>query len=175
MITVRALLFDTFGTVVDWRGGLISRLDEWGKARGIAADWPTLVDRWRMAYPPSMQRVRTGEREWAVLDILQRESLQQLAIELDIKELDEVAADEMVRMWHELPPWPDSVAGLHRLRADMSLRRYQTGTSRCSCGWRKLQGFRGMQYSERTCSVITSLIPRPISVQRLCLAVSLMK
>lgn len=117
MITVRALLFDTFGTVVDWRGGLISRLDEWGKARGIAADWPTLVDRWRMAYPPSMQRVRTGEREWAVLDILQRESLQQLAIELDIKELDEVAADEMVRMWHELPPWPDSVAALHRLRA----------------------------------------------------------
>ncbi|SOE87806.1 2-haloacid dehalogenase [Burkholderia sp. YR290] len=116
MNIVRALLFDTFGTVVDWRGGLISRLDEWGKVHGIAADWPNLVDRWRMAYPPSMQRVRTGEREWAVLDVLQRESLRQLAIELNITGLDETAADEMVRMWHELPPWPDSVAGLQRLR-----------------------------------------------------------
>jgi 2-haloacid dehalogenase len=116
MIAVRALLFDTFGTVVDWRGGLISRLDEWGKQRGIAADWPRLVDAWRMAYPPSLQRVRTGEREWAVLDVLQLESLQKLALELGIAALDEAAADEMVRMWHELPPWPDSVAGLHRLR-----------------------------------------------------------
>ncbi|MCP3728079.1 haloacid dehalogenase type II [Paraburkholderia sp. CNPSo 3272] len=116
MMTVRALLFDTFGTVVDWRGGLISSLDEWGKARGIAADWPRLVDAWRMAYPPSLQRVRTGEREWAVLDVLQLESLQKLALELGIIGLDDAAADEMVRMWHELPPWPDSVAGLQRLR-----------------------------------------------------------
>jgi 2-haloacid dehalogenase len=117
MIGVRALLFDTFGTVVDWRGGLISRFDEWAKSRGVTADWPKLVDGWRMAYPPSMQRVRTGEREWAVLDVLQRESLQTLVRELGIAGLDEAAADEMVRMWHELPPWPDSVAGLHRLRA----------------------------------------------------------
>ncbi len=116
MIAVRALLFDTFGTVVDWRGGLISRLEEWGKSRGIVADWPKLVDGWRMAYRPSMQRVRTGEREWAVLDVLQRESLQMLAPTLGITELDEAAADEIVHMWHELPPWPDSVAGLHRLR-----------------------------------------------------------
>jgi 2-haloacid dehalogenase len=116
MIAVRALLFDTFGTVVDWRGGLISRLEGWGKSRGIAADWPKLVDGWRMAYPPSLQRVRTGEREWAVLDVLQRESLQKLALELGITGLDETAADEMVRMWHELPPWPDSVPGLQRLR-----------------------------------------------------------
>jgi 2-haloacid dehalogenase len=117
MNAVRALLFDTFGTVVDWRGGLISRFDVWGKQRGIAADWPRLVDAWRMAYPPSMQRVRTGEREWAVLDVLHLESLQKLALDLGIAELDEAAADEMVRMWHELPTWPDSVPGLHRLRA----------------------------------------------------------
>lgn len=62
--------------------------------RGIAADWPELVDGWRMAYPPSLQRVRTGEREWAVLDVLQRESLQTLALELGITELDDAAADE---------------------------------------------------------------------------------
>ncbi|MGF6261030.1 haloacid dehalogenase type II [Paraburkholderia youngii] len=117
MITVRALLFDTFGTVVDWRGGLISRLDEWRREREIAADWPRLVDAWRMAYPLSLQRVRTGEREWAVLDELQRESLERLALEQGVAGLDGAAADEMVRMWHELPPWPESVAALHRLRA----------------------------------------------------------
>jgi len=116
MIAVRALLFDTFGTVVDWRGGLISRLDEWGRSRGIAADWPKIVDAWRMAYPSSLRRVRTGERDWAVLDVLQRESLLKLALELGITQLDDPAVDEMVRMWHELPAWPDSVAGLHRLR-----------------------------------------------------------
>lgn len=116
MIAVRALLFDTFGTVVDWRGGLISRLEGWGKARGIVADWPMLVDGWRMAYPPSLRRVRTGEREWAVLDVLQRESLERLVSEFGITGLDDAAIDELVSMWHELPAWPDSVAGLHRLR-----------------------------------------------------------
>src|SRR5437870_2277570 len=63
--SVRALLFDTFGTVVDWRGGLISTMTDWGSSRGITADWPGLVDAWRGAYRPSMDKVRAGEREWA--------------------------------------------------------------------------------------------------------------
>ena len=55
---IRALIFDTFGTLVDWRGGMIAHLSSWGDARGIRADWPTLVDAWRMDYPPSLDRVR---------------------------------------------------------------------------------------------------------------------
>ena len=115
-MAVRALLFDTFGTVVDWRGGLISSMQAWGIARGVAADWPGLVDAWRAEYVPSMAEVRTGEREWADLDVLQRESVEILAPKFGASGLDGHALDELVRMWHELPPWPDSVEGLRWLR-----------------------------------------------------------
>jgi len=116
VIAVRALLFDTFGTVVDWRGGLIAHLEVWGTARGIQADWPGFVDAWRGEYQPSMARVRNGERPWADLDVLQRESAKILAPGFGATGLDGAAIDELVRMWHELPAWPDSVAGLQRLR-----------------------------------------------------------
>ncbi|MDT5095524.1 MAG: 2-haloacid dehalogenase [Mycobacterium sp.] len=116
MPAVRAMLFDTFGTVVDWRGGLISSMLAWGSARGLTADWPGLVDAWRGAYRPSMDEVRTGARVWADLDVLQRESVELLAPTFGASGLDGAALDELVLMWHELPAWPDSVAGLHRLR-----------------------------------------------------------
>lgn len=116
MIQVRALLFDTFGTVVDWRGGLITRLLEWGTTRGIIADWPGFVDAWRGQYVPSMAQVRSGERGWADLDVLQGESARELAPRFGIAGLDDIALDELTHMWHELPPWPDSAAALQRLR-----------------------------------------------------------
>lgn len=114
---VRALIFDTFGTLVDWRGGLIAQLQDWGAARGIEANWPGFVDAWRGAYVPSMAKVRAGERDWADLDVLQRESAQDLAPKFGIDGLDRAALHELTLMWHELPAWPDSVAALARLRA----------------------------------------------------------
>ena len=114
---VRALLFDTFGTVVDWRGGLIAQMQAWATARGVQADWPGLVDAWRGAYQPSMERVRTGERGWADLDALQRESVKILAPKFGADGLDGAAFNELVHMWHELPPWPDAVEALRILRA----------------------------------------------------------
>jgi 2-haloacid dehalogenase len=116
MVSVRAMLFDTFGTVVDWRGGMISHLKRWGAARGVAADWAGLVDAWRFAYVPSMETVRTGQRGWADLDDLQRESVAELAPRFGITTLEGDALEEVVRMWHDLPPWPDSVEGLRKLR-----------------------------------------------------------
>jgi 2-haloacid dehalogenase len=113
---IRALLFDTFGTVVDWRGGLIAGMQAWGAERGVAANWAGLVDAWRGEYQPSMARVRAGEREWADLDVLQRQSVEILAPKFGAAGLDGPALDELVRMWHDLPPWPDSVEGLQRLR-----------------------------------------------------------
>src|SRR5262249_8652084 len=83
---------------------------------GIEADWPGLVDAWRGAYRPSMAKVQSGEREWADLDVLQRESLETLAPKFGAAGLSGSALDQLVRMWHELPPWPDSVEGLERLR-----------------------------------------------------------
>ena len=113
---VRAMLFDTFGTIVDWRGGLINHLQTWGAARGITADWAGLADSWRLAYVPSMETVRTGQRGWADLDELQRESVAELAPRFGITALHGDGVEELVRMWHNLPPWPDSVEGLRKLR-----------------------------------------------------------
>ncbi len=113
---VKALIFDVFGTVVDWRGSLIEDLTNFGAARGIAADWPALVDAWRGAYVPSMDRVRHGARAWATLDVLHRESLERLIGEFGITGLDEAARQEITRFWHRLRPWPDAVPGLARLK-----------------------------------------------------------
>ena len=73
-----AIVFDTFGTVVDWRGSLIAELTAFGRERGISADWTALVDAWRAAYHPSMDRVRKGEQPWTTLDNLHRASLDKL-------------------------------------------------------------------------------------------------
>src|ERR1700687_1171151 len=73
-----AIVFDTFGTVVDWRGSLIADLTAFGAKRGIGADWPALIDAWRAAYHPSMDRVRKGLQPWTKLDDLHRASLDQL-------------------------------------------------------------------------------------------------
>ena len=117
MITVRALLFDTVGTLLDWRGGLIAHLQKWGSARDIAADWPGLVDAWRLDFILSIAKVRTGERDWADQDQLQRESMAKLAPQFGMPELHGDALEELVRMWHELPAWPDTVAGVEKLRS----------------------------------------------------------
>ena len=121
---VRAILFDVFGTVVDWRGSLIADLSAWSAERGLSgADWTGLVDAWRGAYAPSMDRVRRGEQPWAVLDDLQRTTLVELAPRYGITGLDDAALDHVNDGWRRLRPWPDSVPGLERLR-----RRHVVGT-----------------------------------------------
>ena len=82
-----AIVFDTFGTVVDWRGSLIAELTEFGRQRAIEADWTGLVDAWRAAYRPSMDRVRRNEVPWARLDDLHRASLDRLVRDYRIEGL----------------------------------------------------------------------------------------
>jgi 2-haloacid dehalogenase len=112
-----AIVFDTFGSVVDWRSSLIADLTAYGSSRGVTADWTALVDAWRAAYQPSMNRVRTGEQPWTTLDKLHRASLDKLVAEFGIKGFSE---DDLVHInlgWHRLKPWPDSVPGLTRLKS----------------------------------------------------------
>ena len=112
-----AIVFDTFGTVVDWRTSLITELTAFGAQRGISADWTGLVDAWRAAYHPSMDRVRNGELPWTRLDDLHRASLDKLVVDFGIKGLNEADMDHINRGWHRLHPWPDSVPGLTRLKS----------------------------------------------------------
>ena len=120
---VRALVFDVFGTVVDWRSSIIREFEAFGRERRIAADWTALADAWRGGYQPSMNRVRTGEIPWTVIDDLHRETLERLLPQFGVSGLSEADKDHLNRAWHRLAPWPDSVAGLTRLK-----RRYIIGT-----------------------------------------------
>ena len=113
---VQALLFDVFGTVVDWRTSLIEDLGRFGTEKGLKADWATFADDWRALYQPAMDEVRTGRRPWAILDILHRESLDKLIAKYGFNGLSEADKDHMNRVWHRLKPWPDSVPGLTRLK-----------------------------------------------------------
>ena len=116
MSEVRALLFDTFGTLVDWRTGLITQLEQWGSANNITADWPGLVLAWRRDHVPALTKVRTGQREWANYDELQSETIRQLAPQFGLPTLSDGTLDHLARMWHALPAWPDTVEGMPRLR-----------------------------------------------------------
>lgn len=113
----KVIVFDTFGTVVDWRGSLIADLSAYGAQRGVTADWPALVDAWRAAYHPSMDRVRKGELPWTRLDDLHRASLDKLVADFGIKGLTEADLVHINLGWHRLKGWPDSVPGLTRLKA----------------------------------------------------------
>lgn len=117
-----AIVFDTFGTVVDWRGSLTAELTAFGQSRGVAADWAGLVEAWRAAYQPSLSRVRSGEAPWARLDDLHRASLDRLIAEFGIAGLTEEDRRHINLGWHRLNPWPDSVPGLTRLK-----RRFTIG------------------------------------------------
>ena len=114
---VKAIVFDTFGTVVDWRGNLIQDFQAFGASRGIAADWAGLVDAWRGGYEAMKDRVRTGAVAWTNLDTLHREALDRLIADLGIEGLDEADRRWLNRGWHRLNGWPDAVEGLTRLKS----------------------------------------------------------
>ncbi len=113
---VRALCFDIFGTVVDWRTSIIREgqlLQE--RLTLPAQDWPAFADAWRAGYQPAMQEVRSGVLPWTDIDGLHRRILDRL-LALRGLVLDEDDAAEFNRAWHRLIPWPDSVAGLTELK-----------------------------------------------------------
>lgn len=111
-----ALLFDVFGTVVDWRTSVAR---EASAIFGAGLDAPAFADAWRARYQPAMEAVRSGRREWTILDVLHRENLQQVLAQFGLADPGPARLDELNRAWHRLDPWPDAVAGLARLK-----RRY---------------------------------------------------
>ena len=124
---VKALTFDVFGTVVDWRSSLIREGEALGKKRGLNVDWPRFADAWRGLYQPAMDEVRHGRRPWTKLDDLHRESLDTLLVQFAIKGLSEPEIDHLNRAWHRLDPWPDSVPGLTRLKKKFVLATLSNG------------------------------------------------
>jgi 2-haloacid dehalogenase len=120
---IKALVFDVFGTVVDWRNSVIRELAAFGKSRGLSADWTAIADQWRGGYQPAMDHVRKGELPWTVLDDLHRMTLDGLLAKHGLSGIAEADRQHLNKIWHRLTPWPDAIEGLVRLK-----RRFIVGT-----------------------------------------------
>lgn len=127
LAAVKALTFDVFGTVVDWRSTIIDEGAALNRSRGLKLDWAHFADAWRGRYAPSMDRVRRGELPWTRLDDLHRMALDELLVEFSVEGLTEDEKAQLNRVWHRLRPWPDAVEGLTRLRRRFALATLSNG------------------------------------------------
>ena len=124
---LRALTFDVFGTVVDWRTSIAREAETIGRRHGLTVDWMAFADTWRGLYQPMLSKVRNGEMPWTKLDDLHRMALDQVMAQFAINGLSEQEIDDLNRAWHRLDPWPDTVAGLTRLRRTFILATLSNG------------------------------------------------
>ncbi len=116
MSAPKALLFDVFGTVVDWRGSIARECRELAAAKALDLDGTAFADAWRAGYRPAMARVRSGELPWMNIDALHRMILDDILSRFGIHTLEEAEKDHLNRAWHRLKPWPDAVKGLKALK-----------------------------------------------------------
>jgi 2-haloacid dehalogenase len=126
--TIKALAFDVFGTVVDYRGTIIREGEQLNRAKGLSVDWGQFADAWRARYRPSMDRVMRAELPWTTLDTLHRLSLNDLLSEFQLGDrLSQEEQDHLNQMWHRLLPWPDAIPGLTHLRKRYVLATLSNG------------------------------------------------
>jgi 2-haloacid dehalogenase len=128
---VRAVLFDTFGTVVDWRSGVSSAVRAFAAAGALTLDPGEFADAWRAQYQPSMERVRSGLRPYVSLDTLHSENLDTVLRSHDI-DPGAFAPGELASLaaaWHYLPPWPDSVEGIRQIKRDFIVGPLSNGNT----------------------------------------------
>lgn len=137
---IKALAFDTFGTVVDWRTSIIDDLSAFGRTRGLDTDWTAFTDEWKTAYKPGMDKVRKGEWPWTTIDAIYRRALDEMAPRYGLDQLDEAALHHINRVWHRLLPWPDSAAGLARLKKKFLISTLSNGDVAMLANMAKLGG-----------------------------------
>jgi len=124
---VKALVFDVFGTVVDWRTAVSREVRQLAARKGLTIDGDKFADAWRAGYGPSMNRVRRGELPWTRLDDLHRMTLVTLLPQFGLTSLTEDERGALNRAWHRLDPWPDTVAGLTRLKKRFTIAPLSNG------------------------------------------------
>jgi 2-haloacid dehalogenase len=137
---LRALAFDTFGTVVDWRGSLIEEFSAFGRKLGRTVDWAAFVDEWKTAYRPGMDAVRTGRSPWTTVDAIYRRKLDEMLPRYGLADLAEAERVHLNRAWHRLTPWPDAVAGLGRLKRRFVITPLSNGDVACLVNMAKHSG-----------------------------------
>ncbi len=124
---IRALVFDVFGTVVDWRGSIIAEGERVWRPRGVDVDWGAFADAWRAQYVPSMAKVRSGELPWTNLDALHRRILDGLSARFGLTRLSDDEVGRLNRVWHRLYAWPDAPGGLARLKGPFVIATLSNG------------------------------------------------
>jgi 2-haloacid dehalogenase len=128
---IRAIVFDTFGTVADWRSSITSDFRAFGKHKSIDAPWEVIVDEWKTAYKPGMNAVRSGAWPWTKVDAIYRSQLEAILPKYGITMLTEDEKAYLNRAWHRLKPWQDSVAGLTRLKQRFVISTLSNGDVEC--------------------------------------------
>ena len=127
MLKVKALLFDVFGTVVDWRTGIAREVESIAKKNDISLDPFDFADAWRAEYQPAMEEIRKGRRSFTILDILHMENLKKIAPKFNMHNLSDDDFEFLVTAWHRLPGWPDSSEGLSLLKKKYILATQSNG------------------------------------------------
>jgi len=128
---IKALTFDTFGTVVDWRATIINDFRAFGQRTGIDIDWEAFTDDWKACYRPGMDAVRSGEWPWRTVDSIYRQKLDEILPKYGVDGLSEDEKVYLNRVWHRLNPWPDALAGLARLRKKYVISPLSNGDVSC--------------------------------------------
>ena len=127
MLEVKALLFDVFGTVVDWRTGIAIEVQMIAKKYNIELNADDFADAWRAEYQPAMEQIRSGKRSFTILDILHLENLKKIAPRFNLNNLSNEDLNCLVSAWHRLPGWPDSSQGLNKLKKKFILATQSNG------------------------------------------------
>ena len=127
MLEVKALLFDVFGTVVDWRTGIAKEIQIIAKKYNIFLNAEDFADAWRAEYQPAMEEIRNGRRDFTILDILHLENLKKIAPRFDLNNLTNEDLNFLVTAWHRLPGWSDTSEGLNKLKKKFILATQSNG------------------------------------------------
>ena len=171
MFKVKALLFDVFGTVVDWRTGIARDVKIIADKHNISINPDDFADAWRAEYQPAMEEIRQGRRGFAILDKLHLENLKKLAPRFNLDNLSNEEYNFLVTAWHRLPGWPDSSEGLSKLKKKFILATQSNGNialmvnmaKYSSLNWDVILG----------AEVVGHYKPEPESYQKACSALNL--
>ncbi|TMJ04861.1 MAG: haloacid dehalogenase type II [Alphaproteobacteria bacterium] len=132
--SIKALFFDVFGTVVDWRTSIARESAAILQPMGYGLDWLAFADAWRDEYQPAMEEVRSGKIPFSKLDVLHRRNLQRILPRFGVSGLDEAAMRHLNNAWHRLDGWPDATQGLQRLHTRFLIAPVSNGNISLMCG-----------------------------------------
>lgn len=125
--SIKAIFFDVFGTLVDWRTSIARESREILEPLGYALDWPAFADAWRGEYQPAMEQVRSGKIPFCKLDVLHMHNLEQILPRFKVGTLDDATKRKLNHAWHRLDAWPDTALGLRRLKRKFMIAPVSNG------------------------------------------------